>query len=427
VKLGKNLGRAMFLVLATVVATQMVWAQASKKKEAASAVPDWGQFRGPKRDGLSPDTGLLKQWPKDGPPLAWKQTGLGGGFSSVVVAGKFLYTLGEINGAACLIALSAADGKVLWKSPIGDKGGNNGAGPRSTPATDGTLVFALGQEGTLVCVQAATGKEVWRKHMSDFGGQVMSGWGYSESPLIDGPMLVVTPGGNKGTVAALNKMNGAPVWQSGELKDKAPYCSLVPADFGNIPQYVVFTDQNVAGVASKTGQVLWKSERKGQTAICSSPVLSKEGTVFVSSAYGVGHNAFQVSFGGGAFKAQQIYDGKFESHHGGMVLVGDHVYGLDGGSLRCIELKTGKVAWQDRCVGKGSIAYADGALYCRSESKGGGAIALVEANPAAYKELGRFTPPTPSGVDQWANPVVFGGRMYIRDQDQLFCYAVSGK
>lgn len=425
-KLTKILGRAGFLALSLAAVTTMVSAQASKKGELAS-VPDWGQFRGPKRDGLSPDTGLLKEWPKEGPPLAWKQTGFGAGFSSVVVAGKVLYTLGDTNGAACLIAVSIADGKILWKAPIGDKGGNNGAGPRSTPATDGTLVFGLGQEGTLICVQAATGREVWRKRMSDFGGQVMSGWGYSESPLIDGQMLVITPGGSKGTVAALNKATGALVWQSAELKDKAPYCSLMPVDWGNIPQYIVFTDQSVAGIVAKTGRVAWRADRKGQTAICSTPVATKDGYVFVSSAYGVGHTAFQVTFAGGQFSAKQIYDGKFESHHGGMVLVGDHVYGLDNGSLRCIEVKTGKVAWQDRCVGKGSIVFADGHLYCRSEGKGGGTIALVEAVPDAYKETGRFTPPTPSGVDQWANPVVFGGKLYIRDQDQLFCYNVAAK
>jgi outer membrane protein assembly factor BamB len=424
VKLITNLGRAAFLaILAT--ATSLSFGQASKK-EAAAGVPDWGQFRGPKRDGISPDTGLLKQWPKEGPPLLWKATGLGGGFSSVVIAGKTLYTLGDTNGAACLIAVQIADGKVLWKSPIGDKGGNNGAGPRSTPATDGTLVFGLGQEGTLVCVQAATGREVWRKNMREFGGEMMSGWGYSESPLIDGGTLVITPGGNRGTVACLNKMSGAPLWQSSELKDKAPYCSIVPTDFGGIPQYVVFTDKSVAGIVAKTGRLAWRADREGKTAVCSSPLVSKEGYVFVSSAYGVGHNAFQVNFGSGQFKARQIYDGKFESHHGGMVLIDDHVYGLDGGSLRCIELKSGKVAWQDRCVGKGSIAYADGHLYCRSEAKGAGTVALVEATPTAYKELGRFTPPS-SNADQWAHPVVFGGRLYIRDQENLFCYDVKAK
>jgi outer membrane protein assembly factor BamB len=425
VKLTTNLGRVLFLALLAAATAPLGLAQQSKKKEPAGAVPDWGQFRGPNRDGLSPDTGLLKQWPKDGPTLAWKSTGFGAGFSSVVIAGKFVYTLGDANGAACLIAANAADGKILWKSPIGDKGGNNGAGPRSTPATDGALVFGLGQEGTLVCVQAATGREVWRKRMSELGGEVMSGWGYSESPLIDGGMLVVTPGGNKGTVAALNKTTGAPVWQSAELKDKAPYSSLIPITWANIPQYVVFTERSVAGIVAKTGQVAWRVDCPGRTAVCSTPVANKEGQVFVSSAYGTGHNAFQVSFAGGQFKAAEIYKGNFESHHGGFVLVGDHIYGPDNGTLKCIEIKTGKVVWTDRSVGKGSITYADGHLYCRSEARNGGAIALVEATPTGYKEKGRFTPPSPSGVDSWANPVVFGGRLYIRDQDQLFCYALK--
>ena len=424
-KLAKTLGRVAFLVLSTAAVTQMVSAQASKKGEAAS-VPDWGQFRGPKRDGLSPDTGLLKEWPKAGPPLAWKATGLGAGYSSVSVAGKFLYTMGEDGGQEVLIAMTVADGKILWKAKVCASGdpGNQGQGPRSTPATDGTLVFGLGHDGTLVCVRAANGQEVWRKTYRDLGANGVPGWGFSDSPLIDGGVVACIPGGSKGTVAALNKMNGAPVWQSAELKDGAHYTSLVTADFGNIPQYVVFTSESVAGIVAKTGRVAWRVERKGQTAICSCPVMSKEGMVFVSSAYGVGHNAFQVSFGGGAFKAAQVYDGKFENHHGGMVLVGDHVYGLDNGSLRCIELKTGKVAWQDRCVGKGSIAYADGHLYCRGE---GGGLALVEAVPDSYKEKGKFDQPDRSKRSAWANPVVFGGKFYVRDQDTLLCFNVAAK
>jgi len=425
VRLPKALGRVLFL-LVLAAATQGVFAQASKK-EAITTVPDWGQFRGPKRDGIGPDTGLLKEWPKGGPPLAWKMTGLGNGYSSVSIVGKLGYTMGEDGNTEVIIAFTIADGKIAWKAkvtPTGDPG-NQGAGPRSTPACDGQIVVGLGHDGTLVCVRAANGQEIWRKSYKDLGAGGTPGWGFSDSPLIDGPMVVCIPGGSKGTLAALNKQNGAPIWQSGELKDQAHYTSLTMADFGNIPQYIVFTQNTVAGIVAKTGRVAWQGKHAGQTAICSSPVSTKEGVVFVSSGYGVGNTVYQVGFAGGAFKATELYTGKqLESHHGDMIAIGEHIYGLDQGKLVCLEAKTGKVAWQDRCVGKGSIAYADGHLYCRSE---GGPVALVEAVPDAYKEKGRFDQPDRSKRSSWAHPTVFGGKLYLRDGDVMLCYNVSGK
>jgi outer membrane protein assembly factor BamB len=424
VNVAKNVGRVAFLVV--VAAAQLSFGQASKKDPVG--VPDWGQFRGPKRDGISPDTGLLKEWPKGGPPLVWTAKGIGAGFSSVAVAGKFLYTMGDVGSNSVLIALNAADGRIVWQARVGNTGGGNGyPGPRCTPATDGRMVFAISQYGDLVAVNAANGAEVWRKTMNSFGGEMMSGWGYSESPLLDGPMLLVTPGGNRGTVVALNKLNGAVVWQSSELKDKAAYSSLVPVEIGNVPQYLVFTDKSIAGIA-KTGKLAWRADRSGATAVIPTPVMSKDNIVFVSSGYNVGCNAFQVTAAGGQFKAQELYASKeLISHIGGVVLIGDHVYGPDEGQLKCLDIKTGKAAWSNGCVGKGEITAADGMLYVRGERNG--AVALVEATPEGYKEKGRLEQPSQTGKpgQMWAYPVVFGGRLYLRDQDNLFCYDVKAK
>ncbi len=423
-KRAKILGAAIALLAATGT-TLHLSAQAGKKEAALSA--EWYQYRGPKRDGLSPDKDLLKQWPAGGPSLAWKATGIGTGYSSVAVTGKYIFTMGDLKGSSHIIALNATGGKLVWAAPVGDSDKPGGyEGPRSTPATDGSLVFGLGQSGTLVCVQAATGREVWRKNLKDIGGRC-GNWGYAESPLLDGPVLVVCPGGSKGTVAAFNKANGGILWQSGELKDSAEYTSLVPADFGGIPQYVAYTQQTVAGIHAKTGAMLWKADRKGATAVIPTPVLSKEGTVFVASGYGIGCNAFQVSSAGGRFKVQEIYQGKqMENHTGGLVLVGDHVYGQhDRGALKCIELKTGKEVWTNPCVGgKAAVAYADGHLVVRSER---GTVALVEASPEGYKETGRFDHPDKSGKETWPHPVIFGGKLYLRDQDVLLCYDLKGK
>jgi outer membrane protein assembly factor BamB len=415
--------KATFALLPLLLLAEPEGLPRPQSGKAAAIESEWPQYRGPKRDGLSPDKGLLKQWPAGGPPLAWKTTGVGAGYSSVVVAGNRIYTLGDVENSCRLLALDAADGKILGSTPLGPAGGHNDyPGPRSTPATDGTLVFALTQNGDLACVQAATGRLVWKVNLeSQFGGRMMSGWRWSESPLLDGNLVVVTPGGSRGTVLALNKANGALVWQSAQLKDSAAYSSLVPVDWGNVRQYIVFTDKSVAGVAARNGQLLWRADRPGETAVIPTPV-AKDGVVFVTSGYNVGCNAFQVGFAGGRFTARELYSGKqMRNHHGGVVLVGDHVYGFDEGVLKCIELKTGREVWADRSVGKGAVAYADGHLYCRSEN---GPIALVEATPEGYREKGRFDQPDRSRRQAWPHPVVFGGKLYIRDQDVLLCFDV---
>ena len=389
---------------------------------------DWAQWRGPNRDGLSPDTGLLKQWPAGGPALAWKATGLGESFSSVSIAGSRLFTLGDVGGSSSLIALNAADGKQLWTPKFGESGGKRNPGTRSTPSTDGTLVFAIGQGGELVCAEAETGKLRWQKSLEkDFGGQRPTWW-WSESPLLDGDHVVCTPGGSKGTVLALKKTTGETVWQSAGLKDPAHYTSIVPVEIGAVRQYIVLTGASVSGIAAKDGRLLWRVARDGSRAVASAP-LYKDGFVFVASGYGVGCNAYKVTGEGGTFNAAEAYSGKqLQNHHGGMILLGDHVYGLDDRSgMKCIELKTGKEVWSNPSVGKGSIAYADGHFVLRGEKEKQGEIALVEATPAGYKEKSRFSLPDPAGQPTWAHPVVFGGRLYLRNQGVLHCYDVKAK
>jgi outer membrane protein assembly factor BamB len=394
-------------------------AQAGKKTETLSL--DWNQFRGPKRNAHSPDTGLLKQWPASGPAIAWKATGIGAGFSSVCASGKFVFTMGEDGGKCHLVALSAADGKLLWKLPVGAgfTEQQGGQGPRSTPATDGQVVVAISPTGEITCVQVLTGRTVWQKKMQEFGAN-QPGFGFVESPYIDGNLVLISPGG---TVVALNKQNGQLVWKSKKLKGSTDYSSLSVGDIGKAKQYLVMTDKSVAGVLATTGALLWEGDFPGDRAVVPTPVAGN-GIVFVAAGYGVGCKAFNVGLAGAEVKFQEAYaNTQFQIHHGGMVLVGEHVYGCgDQGTLRCVELATGKPTWTDRCVGKGSIAYADGHLYCRGE---GGAVALVEANPTAFKEVGRFTPALTTGNKCWSHPAVSGGKLYLREQDTLFAHNIK--
>ena len=390
---------------------------------------DWPTWRGPKRDGSSTEKNLLAAWPAGGPPLAWKAEGCGVGFSSVSVVGGRVFTMGDGPDGGLVRAFDEKTGKSVWTSEVLGKPGGNYAGTRCTPAVDGGFVYALGQFGDFVCLEAATGKEVWRKSLQkDFGGNY-SGWNYTESPLVEGNKVLVTPGGKKGAVVALDKKTGALLWQSSDFTDGAQYSSLIAADINGVHQYLQLTAASVAGIEANSGKMLWRAERKGQTAVITTPIYANN-QVFVTSGYGVGCNAFKITKDSAGFKTEEIepYGKKnMMNHHGGVILLGDYIYGhSDSKGWICQDFKTGDVKWSNGGVGKGSIAYADGHFYCRSEG-GKGNVALIEATPDGYKEKGRFEQPDRSKQNSWAHPVIANGKLYLRDQDVLLCYDVKKK
>ncbi len=388
-------------------------------------VKEWHQWRGPNRDAVSGDTGLLREWPAGGPKLAWKAMGLGGGFSGVSFWGDRIFTMGDREDGSYVLALGRGDGKVLWLTKVGRAGGNDPQRPgtRCTPATDGSLVVALGQYGELVCMDAATGKEICAKsYVDDLGGTVPR-WNFSESPLLDGDRVICLPSGPRGFMAVLKKATGDLIWQSKEVDDKADYSSAIVAEIGGVRQVIAVSDLQVMGVAASDGKVLWRAARPARNVI-PTPIY-RDSIVFISSGYNAGCHGFRIAAENGVFKAEPIYaDPKIANQHGGSILVGDHVYtSIDaGGLLTCLEFKTGKVVWQDKCVGKASLGYADGLLVARSEN---GPVALVEATPAGYKEKGRFDQPDRSKYNSWPHPVIAGGRLYLRDQDVLLCYELK--
>ncbi len=418
--------RWLFLPLTLAVAVALAAADNTGRRARAN---DWPQWRGVLRDAKSPEKGLLKEWPKEGPPLVWKATGLGAGYSDVSVAGGKIFTMGERRSTnpkgkeeTFVIALDEATGKELWATRIGNRYGDGG--PRSTPTVDGDRVYALSPHGDLLCLEAATGKPVWGKNLpKDFGGQV-GGWHYSESVLIDGDRLICTPGGKEATLVALDKKTGDTVWKckvpSG---DRAEYSSVVKADVGGQKQYIQFLGRGLVGVKADDGTYLWHYDHPANgTANCSTPVY-QGGLVFAASAYGRGGGATRLTRSGEATSAEEAYFLKeIQNHHGGLVLVDGYLYGEGRGNLYCIDFKTGKVMWHEGRPGKGSIAYADGRLYYRNE---GGPITLVEANPKKYVERGRFNHPQGGQGPHWAHPVIANGKLYLRHGNVLFCYDVK--
>jgi outer membrane protein assembly factor BamB len=426
---------AFALLGSALAAIPAIAADAAKNNSLASAGPSWPQWRGPNRDGISSETGLLRSWPEEGPKLVWQVEGMGKGMSSVAVANGKIYTLGQIKGDTNLVAVDQATGKQLWTLPVGP------GQPNCTPTIDGELAFALGREGDLVCCNAETGKEIWRKNFGkDFGGKMMSGWGYSESPLVDGDRLICTPGAPDAEIMALNKRTGDVIWKSAAPsdwggtrgKEGAAYSSIVVSNGAGVKQYVQLTGRGIVSVAADDGRVLWTYNKVANgTANIPTPIVIDD-YIFCSSGYGTGAALLQLSKEGSGVVADEKYFLKadeMQNHHGGMVRVGDYIYcghGHNNGFPWCVEWKTGKRMWpQTRGAGEGSAAvlYADGLLFFRYEN---GEMALIEADPKEYKLVSHFKLASVKGRS-WPHPVIVDGKLYIRDQDSLLCYDVRSK
>ena len=398
----------------------------------AAVAADWPQWRGPQRDGVSKETGLLKEWPAGGPRLVWQVNDLGEGYSTPAVVGDRLYLLSNKGtDDESVHALNAADGKPVWATRLGKVGPNQGPqypGARTTPTVDGDLLYALGSDGDLACLETANGKERWRTNLRTvFGGQP-GAWAYSESPLVDGDLLVCTPGGVEATLVALNKNTGDTVWKSAVPGgDQAAYSSAIVVEAAGVKQYVQFLQKGLVGVDAKTGKFLWRYAKtaEGSPANIPTPVARGE-LIYSSTARGGGGLVRLTPAGDGAVRADEVYfEKKLPTAIGGSVLVGDHLYGT-GQVMMCVEFSTGQVKWSERGVGAASVCYADGRLYLHGE---GGEVALVEATPDAYRELGRFTPPDSPDRGRskaWTYPVVANGQLYLRDLNMLWCYDVTG-
>lgn len=401
------------------------------------AAGDWPRWRGPAGDGVSGEKGLIKTWPKGGPKLLFKAKGLGGGMASVTVAGDRIYTLGSSRGQVVLIALNRDNGDILWKTDVG-----RGGDPNCTPTVDpdAGLVFGLTKDGDLLCADAKTGDAKWRKDFKqDFGGRMMSSWGYSESPLVDGDRLICTPGADEAHLVALNKKTGELIWKTkaDDLGRRgqpgAGYASVVISNAGGVKQYVQLVGRGVVGVRASDGKLLWHYGRVANTtANIPTPVVTGD-YVFTTSGYGDGGSALlKLKRNRDAFDVEEVYykqSGELQNHHGGVIRLGDYIFGGHGhnkGMPFCLEWKTGKVKWLNKdpelqAEKSAAVAYADGRLIFRYEN---GLITLVEATPAGYKEHGRFTLPNRSGPS-WPHPVIAGGRLYLRNQDELLVYDVK--
>ena len=399
---------------------------------AVAKADDWAQWRGPKRDGISLEKGLLKAWPKDGPKLVWQLKDIGSGYSTPVVVGNRLYVLSNEGLENEFVrAYSVTSGKLLWSTRLGVVGNPKQQpsypGSRSTATVDGKLLYALSSDGDLACVEAATGKLLWKKSLrTDFGGTA-GVWAYSESPLVDGNKVIVSPGSESAALVALDKKTGATLWKTAIPGEKAAsYASAIATTIGGVRQYVQYLSKGVVGVEAATGKLLWRYDKTLDTRFgmhALTPIASAN-LVYTGAASASG--AAKISTAAGSFTADPAYiERKAPNGLGGAVRIGDYLYGTSGPVLLCTEFATGKVLWEERGIGAAAICSADGLLFLHGEN---GELALVEATPTGYKEKGRFSPPNQPDRGQakaWPHPIVANGKLYIRDLGCLWCYDIK--
>lgn len=396
-----------------------------------SAADDWPQFRGPNRDSISKEKGLLKSWPAGGPKLLWQLKDVGFGYGSVAVSGGRLFLIANRgNDDEFITAMDSKDGHMLWTTKLGKVGWPNQipkvAGARSTPTVDGNTIYALSSDGDLVCLEAASGKVNWRKSLrADFGGKT-GFWAYAESPLVDGDRVIITPGAPGSALVALNKKTGETIWKAAVPgDDMAAYSSPLVATAGGVRQVVAYLGKGLVGVDAATGKFLWRYDKTNGSmgANCTTPVISGD---HIYSSSGTGAGLIQIKSAGNTVTAEPVYFvKKAPTSMGGSVKLGDYLYGTGGSTMVCTEYLTGEVKWSERGIGPASVVFADGRLYLHGEE---GEVALLEPTPSGYKELGRFTPPDlpkrEVPVKAWNYPAISNGRLYIRDLGSLWVYDI---
>ena len=396
---------------------------------------DWSQWRGPNRDGISKETGLQLDWTAKKPPLAWTFRQAGAGYSAPTIVGTTLYSQGAAGGNDFAFALDTQTGKLKWRQVLGSQFNSTddrGHGGRGSVTVDGNRLYLVRGGGQIHCLSAADGKMIWQKDFrKDFGGNIMSrtDWGFSESPLVDGNLVICTPGGSRGAMVALDKNTGNLVWQSKEWTDLGGYSSPIVAEINGVRQYIQYARNGVVGVAAKDGKLLWKADVAGNnTAVITTPIYH-DNIVYVTSGYGAGCAAVRIVREGANFKAETIYaNNNMANQHGGVVLIDGYIYGYsEDRNWACQNFRTGETVWKERNneVAKGSLLAVNNRLLLFDMQTG--LLTVVAASPDGWKEFGRMPIPertkiTTQNNHAWTHPVVANGKLYLRDHDLLFCF-----
>ncbi len=429
-----------FLTRSLLTAASLCLLIGGAAKSVHADPTDWPQWRGPQRDGHAAPQMLAQSWPDEGPKLKWQASDLGAGYSSVSVADGRLYTMGT-NETNCFAACyDSQTGKQLWQTNISrvsvGYNKNWGGGPRSTPTINGDQIYLLTESGIVAAFKRESGELLWKVDLVAEHGGGIPRWGYSESVLIDGQRVVVTAGGDKFMVA-LDRETGSLLWNSKGVNAPAHYVSTMKGSFAGIEYYVTASSIGIVAFDCQSGEQLFANSLTGNgTATIPTPLLIGTDQIYHTSAYGAGNVLLKLTGSGNSVTADVVYhlaNKTMSNHHGGVVLVNDVIYGftkVDGGMWMAQNLSTGETLWQEKIRGNksGSIAYADGRLYCYND--GDGSLHLVEPSRSGFRTVGKLTIPQQTELPRdhgaiWAHPVIANQTLFIRDQDLLFAYDIK--
>ena len=411
-------------VAAVILATGL--AGAGQLPAAEAAAPGWPEFHGAGRTNISPDTGLAKQWPDGGPPLVWKFSDCGDGYSGVSIAGGMIFTAGDFGGQEVVLALDM-DGKLLWKAPNGEAWTGPSPGSRTTPTYDGGNLYQMNANGRLAAWEAKTGKPIWAVDLKAEFDSKFGVWGLAENVIVDGNKVLCMPGGPKGRVVALDKRTGKTLWANTEIQDTAAYCSPLIVTYKGVRQLITMTQKSVAGVEVETGRLVWQAPfvpKSPQNAL--TPVFH-DGQVFVACGHWSGGTVLKID--PEAKTASPIWFRKeLDNCHGGAMLIDGRLYGsacrMGGKNFYCVDFLTGQPIKTDATLGKVGITVADGMMYCLNHR---GTVSLLALGPEGFRIASQFELKRKPDNYYLAHPVVCGGRLYLRGGPDLYVYDVRGK
>ena len=390
----------------------------------------WPRFHGPKGDNISAATGLLKQWPEEGPRLIWTAEGIGNGFSGVTLANRLIFTAGNMDEKTVVTALDM-NGRIRWQAENGTAWISSHPGTRGTPTIDGNRLYHESPLGEVVCLDAKTGKRIWGLNILEKFHSKNITWGLAESLTVDGNRLICCPGGPETAVVALDKRTGRTIWKSPTADgDLIGYATPTIAECRGLRMVLTMTLKALIGVNADTGDLLFRFAHPAKNGVNAMKPLYHDGHVLISSDYGTtGTTLVKLEVKGSKTAAVQVWNSReMDNHHGGIILWDGYLYGaghnFNNGKWVCLDWKTGEKKYAERGVGKGSLTCADGLLYTMSEKR---VVGLVEPNPDGHRLISKFKIPSGGEGPTWAHPVVCGGRLYIRHADFLYAFDVRAQ
>lgn len=390
------------------------------------------QWRGPNRDGHFPETGLMKEWPENGPERILQVEGIGKGYSSAILAGDMIYTTGMIDTLDYLSAIDM-EGNIKWQVPFGRSWNKSFPDTRSTPVVDDNRICVQSGTGEVSCINRENGETIWKVDVDEnFGGEYHV-WGNSETPLIVDDKVICSPGGQQTSVVALNKMTGETVWKSQSLGGPRAYASSTVYEFNGHRFILAVTASHLIALQPGTGEIAWsykyfdpeKWTSQDNGLIWANTPVFKDNEIFITKGYD--YPAVMLVMDSAGTSVSEKYSSRtLDNHHHGVILHDGHIYGSNWynnkqGRWICMVWDTGEIKYVEDWDTKGALVMADGMLYAYNER---GNVGLIEPDPDEFNVVSEFRITDGAGP-HWAHPFISDGKLLIRHGEVLMVFDIK--